>query len=105
MRNISWCPCLKVRVNFHPLINHAAQFAVAGNVTQLYGYYQSRVVSVSVTRGWNFITLIRFITSRPRADNRPHAASQGEMKKLVRYRHLQTDTRQDNANFNLTYWL
>ena len=66
----------------------------AGDVTQLYGYYQSRVASVSVTHGWNFITLIRFITSRPRADNRPHAASQGEMKKLVRYRHLQTDTRQ-----------
>ena len=28
MRNISWCPCLKVRVNFLPRRNHAAHFTV-----------------------------------------------------------------------------
>ena len=34
MRNISWCPCLKVRVNFHPLINYAAYFTVRAPVLQ-----------------------------------------------------------------------
>ena len=28
MRNISWCPCLKVRVNFYPEENYAAHFTV-----------------------------------------------------------------------------
>ena len=28
MRNISWCPCLKVRVNFLPRRNYAAHFTV-----------------------------------------------------------------------------
>ena len=28
MRNISWCPCLKVRVNFLPQRNYAAHFTV-----------------------------------------------------------------------------
>ena len=28
MKNISWCPCLKVRVNFYPQRNYAAQFTV-----------------------------------------------------------------------------
>ena len=30
MKNISWCPCLKVRVNFHPEENYAAHFTVRG---------------------------------------------------------------------------
>ena len=30
MRNISWCPCLKVRVNFYPEENYAAHFTVVG---------------------------------------------------------------------------
>ena len=29
MKNISWCPCLKVRVNFLPRRNYAAHFTVA----------------------------------------------------------------------------
>ena len=28
MKNISWCPCLKVRVNFLPRRNYAAHFTV-----------------------------------------------------------------------------
>ena len=28
MKNISWCPCLKVRVNFYPRRNYAAHFTV-----------------------------------------------------------------------------
>ena len=28
MKNISWCPCLKVRVNFIPRRNYAAHFTV-----------------------------------------------------------------------------
>ena len=31
MRNISWCPCLKVRVNFHPEENYAAHFTVCAS--------------------------------------------------------------------------
>ena len=30
MKNISWCPCLKVRVNFLPRRNYAAHFTVGG---------------------------------------------------------------------------
>ena len=30
MKNISWCPCLKVRVNFLPRRNYAAHFTVMG---------------------------------------------------------------------------
>ena len=29
MKNISWCPCLKVRVNFIPRRNYAAHFTVS----------------------------------------------------------------------------
>ena len=32
MKNISWCPCLKVRVNFLPRRNYAAHFTVFGRV-------------------------------------------------------------------------
>ena len=32
MENISWCLCLEVKVNFHPLINYAAHFAVAASI-------------------------------------------------------------------------
>ena len=32
MKNISWCPCLKVRVNFIPRRNYAAHFTVAYNL-------------------------------------------------------------------------
>ena len=32
MKNISWCLCLEVKVNFHPLINYAAHFAVAASI-------------------------------------------------------------------------
>ena len=31
MKNISWCPCLKVRVNFLPQRNYAAHFTVASS--------------------------------------------------------------------------
>ena len=35
MRNISWCPCLKVRLNFNPRINNAAHFVVYSAVSYL----------------------------------------------------------------------
>merc|ERR1712155_15823 len=34
MKNISWCPCLKVRVNFLPRRNYAAHFTVCPGVRQ-----------------------------------------------------------------------
>ena len=39
MKNISWCPCLKVRVNFIPRRNYAAHFTVKSKCGFFYTFF------------------------------------------------------------------
>ena len=45
MKNISWCPCLKVRVNFLPRRNYAAHFTVI-YIDNIYKFLSISVIDV-----------------------------------------------------------